>query len=70
MNIDSKMWKQLSVALAVGSQFLGSVVTGVLIGWVVDNHFSIAPIGLLVGSFLGLGVGVRWLIQYQKQNQQ
>ena len=70
MNIDSKMWKQLSVALAVGSQFLGSVVTGVLIGWVVDNHFSIAPIGLLVGSFLGLGVGVRWLIQYQKQIQQ
>jgi len=70
MNIDSKMWKQLSVALAVGSQFLGSIVTGVLIGWVIDNHFSIAPIGLLVGSFLGLGVGVRWLIQYQKQIQQ
>ena len=70
MNIDAKMWKQLSVALAVGSQFLGSIVTGVLIGWVIDNHFSIAPLGLLVGSFLGLGVGVRWLIQYQKQIQQ
>ena len=70
MNIDSKMWKQLSVALAVGSQFFGSIVTGVLIGWVIDNHFSIAPIGLLMGSFLGLGVGVRWLIQYQKQIQQ
>ena len=70
MKNDSKMWKQLGVAMAVGSQFIGSIVTGILIGWLIDDHFSIAPMGLLVGSFLGLGVGVRWLIQYQKQIQQ
>ena len=42
------MWKQLGVAMAVGSQFIGSIVTGILIGWLIDDHFSLILASIIV----------------------
>jgi ATP synthase protein I len=69
MKIDPKMMKQLGLAMVVGSQFLGSIISGVFVGWVFDHYGGTDPFGLLVGSFLGLGVGIRWLVQYQNKIQ-
>jgi ATP synthase protein I len=48
-----------SVSVRYGSGFAGGVLVGTGLGWYADKTFDSAPLGLLIGLFLGFAAGVR-----------
>lgn len=59
--------KRLAMGIAIGAQFIGSFVGGILVGWMVDDKFSTDPIGLIVGVSVGLILGVIGLINAESK---
>ena len=59
--------KRLAMGIAIGAQFIGSFVGGILVGWIVDDKFSTDPIGLIVGVSVGLILGVMGLINAESK---
>lgn len=59
--------KRLAMGIAIGAQFIGSFVGGILVGWMVDDKFSTDPIGLIVGVSVGLVLGVIGLINAESK---
>ena len=68
MNAD--VAKRIAMGVAMGAQFIGSLVGGIALGWFVDDKFGTDPIGLFVGLFTGLTVGLFLLIQSGKKEEQ
>ncbi len=48
--LSSKTWRS-------GSEFLGGIITGLILGWFLDAFFGIEPWGLLGGLLLGITTG-------------
>lgn len=67
MNAD--VAKRIAMGIAMGAQFIGSLVGGIALGWLVDDRWSTDPIGLFVGLFTGLTLGIFLLVQSGKQEE-
>ena len=67
MNAD--VAKRIAMGIAMGAQFIGSLVGGIALGWFVDHKLGTDPIALFVGLCLGLTVGILLLIQSGKQEE-
>jgi F0F1-type ATP synthase assembly protein I len=52
---------------AVGLEFGISVLVGWFIGDRVDKHFGWAPWGMITGTLLGFGAGLKALIQAARE---
>ena len=61
MNAD--VAKRIAMGIAMGAQFIGSLVGGIALGWLVDDRWSTDPVGLFVGLFTGLTLGIFLLVQ-------
>ena len=48
-----------STGLRYGSGFAGGVLVGTGLGWLIDRSFDSAPLGILIGLFLGFAAGIR-----------
>lgn len=59
--------KRLAIAIAIGAQFVGTFVGSILVGWMVDNHFSTNPWGLISGVSVGLVLGVVGLLSAESK---
>jgi F0F1-type ATP synthase assembly protein I len=51
------------LALSVGWELASFTLIGVGAGWAVDAHFHSSPWGVLVGVFVGIGLGLYSLIR-------
>ena len=59
--------KRLAMGIAIGAQFIGSFVGGILVGSLVDEKFSTDPVGLFMGVSVGLILGVIGLINAESK---
>jgi F0F1-type ATP synthase assembly protein I len=67
MKPDPKQMRQVMLAMAMGSQFVGASVAGAIIGWVIDRYLESAPIGTLFGGVLGVISGFVMILRTQKR---
>lgn len=67
MKPDPKQMRQVMLAMAMGSQFVGASVAGAVIGWVIDRYLESAPIGTLFGGVLGVISGIVMILRTQKR---
>ena len=51
-------WVLVGELTAVAWEFLGAIVGGAAIGWLVDRQFQIAPWGLIALTLLGTSTGL------------
>lgn len=51
------IWKPVHETFAIGFAMVGSIVTFMLCGWLVDSYFETGPVGLIVGMCLGVAGG-------------
>lgn len=42
----------------VGFEFMGAVLAGIGIGWLIDGQFGTSPWGMLIGLFAGFVAGI------------
>lgn len=50
-------------AFVAASSLMGFAVTGTLVGWWIDGRAGSAPAFLVVGSVLGVGLGIYNLVR-------
>ncbi|MBP0580106.1 AtpZ/AtpI family protein [Labrys sp. LIt4] len=50
-------------AMRLSSEFVGGIVAGGLLGWVVDRFAGTSPWGLIIFLMLGFAAGVRNLLR-------
>lgn len=67
MKLDPDQLRQVVIAMAMGSQFIGASVAGTVIGWGIDQSFKSSPFGALIGGILGVVSGGIMLIRYQSR---
>ena len=67
MKPDPKQMRQVMLAMAMGSQFVGASVAGAVIGWGIDRYLDCAPIGALFGGVLGVISGIFMIVRTQKR---
>ena len=67
MKLDPKQMRQVMVAMAMGSQFVGASVAGAIIGWAIDQYLESQPMGTVFGGILGVISGVMMIIRYQNR---
>ena len=67
MKLDSDQLRQVVIAIAMGSQFIGASAAGVIIGWSIDQSLMTSPFGVLGGGALGIISGVVMLVRYQER---
>jgi F0F1-type ATP synthase assembly protein I len=53
----------LAVALSVGWELASFTLLGVGLGYWTDKKFSSSPWGVLVGAFVGIGLGLYRLVR-------
>jgi F0F1-type ATP synthase assembly protein I len=58
---------KIAIGIAMGAQFIGAFIGGMMLGWVIDSRFSTNPMGLFAGVSFGLIVGIIGLIKGQKR---
>ncbi len=46
----------MQVGIKAGTEFVGSLLGGGLLGWLIDGWVNSAPIGMIVGIFVGVVV--------------
>ena len=63
----SETAKKIAIGIAKSAQFIGSFLGGMMLGWVADERFSTAPIGLCVGLCTGFTFGCIGLIRSTKR---
>ena len=66
-NVSSNDRKRLAMGIAMGAQFIGTFVGGILMGHVFDNHFSTDPMGLFAGVSIGLTIGIILLLKSESK---
>lgn len=52
---------------AVGIEFVGAVLVGGFVGWMIDRWLHIAPIGLVIFLIFGFAAGLRRAFTASKQ---
>ncbi|MGB4100438.1 MAG: AtpZ/AtpI family protein [Alphaproteobacteria bacterium] len=50
--------RQALSAGRIGFEFMGAVLAGLGIGWLVDGQFATSPWGVLIGLFAGFVAGI------------
>ena len=50
-------------AMRLSSEFVGGIIAGGLLGWVVDRFAGTSPWGLIIFLMLGFGAGIRNLLR-------
>lgn len=50
----NKIWKYVILALGIGWEIFGFLIISVFIGLALDHFLNIRPIGILLGSGLGI----------------
>jgi ATP synthase protein I len=60
-------WLMASQLTAIAWEFLGSIVAGVVLGWLADRQFGSAPWGLIVCTLLGTSTGLYRMIVVVRQ---
>jgi ATP synthase protein I len=60
-------WRAFALVGAIGVELAISVMLGVWLGNWLDERFHTAPLFLILGIFLGLGVGIFAIIQLIKK---
>jgi F0F1-type ATP synthase assembly protein I len=70
MFVNADVAKRIAMGVAMGAQFIGSLVGGLALGWFVDEKVKTDPIGLFIGLCLGLTVGIFLLIQAGKKEEE
>ncbi len=48
----------LGQAMRLSAEFVGGVVAGGLLGWLIDHFAGSSPFGLIVCTLLGFGAGI------------
>lgn len=61
MNDKKELTKYLHLILKIGTGVVTSILIGFTIGLLLDRHFHLKGIGVLVGVFLGVVVGFIWI---------
>ena len=56
-----------SFALRAGSDFLGALITGGLLGYAADSYWMTKPWLMIGGLFLGLASGVHLLLKHAEK---
>jgi ATP synthase protein I len=51
----------------LAAQMVGMPVAGFLFGWLLDSLFKTWPIFMVLGLFVGFGLGIRNVYQWTKQ---
>ncbi len=65
----SKAAKKIALGIAKSAQFIGSFLGGMMLGWLVDERFASAPIGLCAGLCVGFTFGCIGLIRSTKDGE-
>ena len=52
-----RAYAQAGPYITMGTQFTASMLLGLLGGWWLDKTWSISPLFLILGTFLGAGAG-------------
>lgn len=50
--------RQTSKASRIAFELVGAILICLFLGWLADKQFGSAPLGALIGLFLGFGAGV------------
>ena len=59
--------REESNAWSVAAEFVGAMLGGALIGWIIDRFAHTAPWGLIVFLVLGFAAGVRGVLRQQNK---
>ncbi len=59
----NKVWKYIILALGIGWEIFGVLLISVFIGLFIDRYFNIQPIGILVGSLIGIIGSFKHILQ-------
>lgn len=54
---EPSVWKLVAFATTLGMNLFCCILVGVFIGYYIDQHWNIFPIGILLFSFLGAITG-------------
>ena len=65
--MNSSHRKRIAVGIAISAQFIGSFVGGIVIGHLVDEQFSTAPMGVFGGVSVGLALGIILLVKSESR---
>jgi ATP synthase protein I len=60
---DTGMGQALSLGMRVTSEFVGTIVVGALIGWLIDRWLHSSPVALIL--FIGLGTAAGFWTIYK-----
>jgi F0F1-type ATP synthase assembly protein I len=55
---DGDLWVRVAQLSSVAYEFLGSILTGVVLGYLFDRHFETGPWGLIALTLLGTSTGL------------
>ena len=67
MNEKQRMWKLAGRYSTVGIEMVAAVGIGVYAGSWADERWSIEPIGVTIGAFVGLGAAIKAIMRIIKQ---
>ncbi|TLY22907.1 MAG: ATP synthase subunit I [Nitrospirae bacterium] len=50
--------KGLAIAARIGVELVAALIVGGGLGYLADAYFSSAPVGIIIGIFLGMAAGL------------
>lgn len=59
--------REESQAWTIAAEFVGAMLVGAFLGWLIDRNAGTAPWGLIVMVVLGFAAGVRSVLRQQKK---
>ncbi len=58
MKKEKRPYQAMAIYTAILSQLVGSILIGIFLGLWLDKEMDTAPLFLIIGLFLGLGIGI------------
>ena len=62
-----RLWAVTAQLTAVAWEFLGSILGGAALGWLIDRQFESGPWGLIALTLLGTSTGLYRMVVILKQ---
>ncbi|KPF74367.1 hypothetical protein IP88_08170 [alpha proteobacterium AAP81b] len=59
--------REESQAWTIATEFIGGMLVGGFLGWLIDRAAGSAPWGMIVMLLLGFGAGLRSVLRQQKK---